>query len=607
MNAELLKTIENLPEKPGVYFMKNEQGKIIYIGKALSLKSRVRSYFRSSHNHDIKVQAMVQKVSGVDYIVVDSDLEAFIMESNFIKRYKPYYNIRLKDDKHYPFVRIDVNEAFPKIKVVRRVENDGAKYFGPYLGATELRKTLDAALRIFGLRTCEKNLEKVPIGGRACLNAQVGRCMAPCQGGISKSEYLQQINIIKTFLSGRYDEILKNFRKQMEQASGQLAYEKAAKIRDMILFIENMMQKNKMILPGAADKDILGLAHLGDETVVEVFTMRNGKLQGAQTYPLEGAKDENDAAVISSFIVQHYQGSLIPKEILTHVMPDDEKTLMALLAEKSGRKVNVVCPQRGEKKKLVDMAMENAMQSLKKNMEKELYKKSRTDDALKAIQDIFSLKQLPRRIEGYDISNTQGVDSVGSMVVLEEGNAAPKQYRRFKIKTVEGANDFESIKEVVGRRFARAKAGDVGFEHLPDLILIDGGSIQLDFALQALKEQGYEIPIFGLAKRSEGIYLPGKETPILLPKQSSALHLLQQLRDEAHRFAVSYHRSLRSKKGLASMLQEIPGIGKTRRQAIFRHFRTMDAVRNATVEDLSGIDHMNKKAAQAIVDFFHGE
>ena len=614
LNPNLEWKIANLPDSPGCYLMKHE-GEIIYVGKAKNLKNRVSQYFRPSRQHTPKVRAMVAKIDDFDIMLVDGELEAFTLECNLIKLYMPHYNILLKDDKHYPFIRIDLKERYPRVQLVRRQEKDGAKYFGPFQGATVVREVLDVVRMVFPIRTCAWTINPDK-PRRPCVHHQIGQCPAPCAGKISEEDYLATIHRVMEFLNGRYAPVLDELKRRMGEAAAELNYERAAVYRDQIRAVEAVMQKQKAISTAMGDQDIVAAMPHEADAMVQLMFVRSGRLIGSERFTLEGAGDESMGDVLTQFILQYYDlENMPPQELLLSVMPAEASVIEQLLTELHGRRVYLACPMRGEKRKLVNMALKNLKDDMHKLDRKNASSYARTTGALEELQYVLSLENLPRRIEGYDISNTQGALSVASEVVMVDGRAANKEYRRYRIKTVEGANDFASIAEVIHRRLSHGlqeleerKAQGLDpqggkFSWLPDLILIDGGRGQVAAAREAMRELGLDIPMFGLAKRIEEIVLPDEEESILLDRHSNALHLIQRVRDEAHRFAIIHHRTLRGHASIASRLDGVPGVGEKRRKAILKHFRTVEALKAASVEDIQAVPGVPKVVAEAVYKF----
>ena len=619
MNQTLEFKISQLPESPGVYQMK-KGGEVIYVGKAVNLKNRVRQYFHSSRDHTPKVRAMVANIEDFDIILCDTELEALILECNLIKKYRPYYNILLKDDKQYPYIRIDLKQDYPRVELVRRIEKDGAKYFGPYIGATVVRDVLEVLHNSFPLRTCKHEFSfGHGVGGRhrPCIRHQMGLCLAPCTGNVMPGQYRQMLDEIIAFLNGRHEDVVEHLRRKMEEASKNWEFEKAAMYRDRVTAMEQVLQKQKAIAVAGGDQDVIAVASDGVDAIVEVIFMRGGKILGNDHFIMQRAEAQQEES-LAMFLLQYYDNApSIPREILLGEECEDLEVMEKLLSEKKGSRVHIAVPKRGEKVRLVEMARKNAEDIAQKRREQFVRQKARTVGACKELADALGLDFTPRRIEGYDISNTQGTLSVASMVVAIDGQPARSQYRHYRIKTVVGANDFASMAEVISRRFTRGererleaqKKGVLpdGFADLPDLVLIDGGPEQLRFAQDAIHSVPMEKypAMFGLAKRLEEIYLPGRDDPIRLDEHSEALRLIQRIRDEAHRFAITHHRGLRTKRSVASRLEEIPGIGATRRRALLTHFSNLEALGNATLEELLDVPGMNRPAAEAVYAFFH--
>ncbi len=612
--GEKLETkIAMLPESPGCYLMKDAGGTIIYVGKAVNLKNRVRSYFRDTE-HTPKVAAMIANIDDFDILLCDSNLEALCLECNLIKLHKPHYNILLKDDKHYPYLRVNLKEAFPRLELARRMEKDGAKYFGPYIGATAVRQVIEAVRGVFPLRTCRKELPlKTP--SRPCVNYEIGKCMAPCAGKCTEEAYWDMMDGVLAFLGGDYQQVLKVLRKDMMDCAAKMQYERAAALRDKIRDVEGLMERQIAIQTDRSEQDIIALAQDGLDAMVHIFYVRGGRMIGGDHFALPREGSEEPGEVLAEFITQYYEdGNLIPRHVLVQALPEGSREqLEQWLRQQKGAAVNLATPQRGEKHDLVLLAAKNAADALEKRNARASIREERTTGAAAALGRALGLDKPPRRIEGYDISNTQGVLSVASMVVFIDGVAAKKEYRRFRIKTVEGANDFASLNEVLGRRFEhglkekaeREAAGlsPIGgkFSDLPDLVLIDGGPQQLRFARQALLDMGAEVAMFGLAKKQEEIFLPDREEPILLDHHTPELHLVQRIRDEAHRFCITHHRELRGKASIHSQLEDIPGIGPKRRKALLTKLGSLKAIREATEEQLLAIPGMNKAAADAVL------
>ena len=614
MNPTLEYKIKMLPDSPGCYIMKS-QGEIIYVGKAVNLKNRVRQYFHGSHTP--KVAAMVSRVDDFDLMLCQTNFEALTLECNLIKKHKPFYNILLKDDKQYPYLRIDLNERYPRLTLARNMDGQraGVKYFGPYIGATAVRQVMEEVRRFFPLRTCQLSLPlKTP--RRPCVHHQIGKCLAPCAGKVSEEDYQAILKRVIDFLNGDSRELLAELTREMSEASARMEYEQAAVIRDKIDDIRRLMEEQHAIQTRDVEQDVLAVAQDGQDAMVQLTHIRAGRMEGGRSFLMENCGTETPQAVLAGFLTQYYDDAhLIPRNVLVQSLPEPVEELEQWLRERRGGAVTLAVPQRGDKLDLVRLALKNAEDALAKHRQSAAVKDMRTRQAMKELQEALGLPALPQRIEGYDISNTQGILSVASMVVFEGGLPNKKAYRIYRIKTVEGANDFASMAEVITRRFThglrerheRMEAGlnsDTGsFSKLPDVILIDGGPEQLLFAHRAMQEAGGSVPMFGLAKRFEEIYLPGREEPIVLDRRSNALHLVQHVRDEAHRFGITHHRALRGKEGLRSELSAIPGIGPKKQAALIRHFKSVKAIFEATREELCEAEGISSGMAQRILDY----
>ena len=628
MNDLLRLKIEKLPTCPGCYLMKSG-GKIIYVGKAVNLKNRVSQYFHASREHTVKVRAMVERIDDFDIVLCDTNLEALILECNLIKLHRPQYNILLKDDKHYPYLRIDVTQDYPRVELVRRVEKDKARYFGPYMGATSVREVMDVLRGLFPLRTCSMAI-RPGMSRRPCLHHQLGECLAPCAGLTTPQAYGEVVQEVIDFLSGKSDAVMQRLEAQMTEAAKAMRFEQAAQIRDRMRDAQSLMERQKAINVRGGDQDILACCTDDIDAMVEVLFVRGGRMIGAESYALEGAGDQSCAQILSQFILQFYDDGRQPaSELLCMELPEQAEDIADVLTQRKGARVTLHEPQRGTKHKLIELARKNAGDALEKRNAHLERQKERTTGACAALAQAVGMETVPRRIEGYDISNTQGEQSVASMVVAIDGTAARKEYRIFNIKTVEGANDFASMNEVLTRRLLRAtqerealiRQGRLnpdgtlpegapplsGFADLPDLILIDGGPQQLRFAREAMHKVGYNIPMFGLAKRLEEIFLPNQEESILLDRKSPALHLIQRIRDEAHRFGITHHRGLRQKASIHSSLEDIPGIGKTRRRALLTHFKSIKRIAEASVEELCEVEGIGPAQAKVIYGHYHRE
>lgn len=608
-----------LPDKPGVYIMKNSLGEVIYVGKAKVLKNRVRQYFQNSKNHSEKVRAMVKNIAEFEYIVTDSEMEALILECNLIKKYSPRYNIALKDDKFYPFIKITTNEDFPRVYVTRNFAKDGNRYFGPYTNGTAVYEVMGLIKKLFPLRTCKKAIVEGGEPTRACLNYHINLCKAPCAGYISKAEYWEMIDEIINILNGTDTSIIKKLKLEMEKAAEELEFEKAAKIRDRILAIELISEKQKMFTVKEGDEDFIDLYTDEKDGCAQVFFVREGKVTGREHFMIENISDDPVKEVISSFIASFYGGTAqIPKTIYVPEEIEDQELIEKFLTEKRGSKVWIKVPKKGDKKNLLDMVRNNAKIMLDQFKEKMVEEKELNKSALTELADVLGLDSLPVRIEAYDISNIQGVDSVGTMVVFENGKAKNSDYRRFKIKSVKGPNDYESMREILSRRFSHGleevnKIKERNLEYskgkfciFPDLIMMDGGKGQVNIALEVLKDFGIEIPVCGLVKddkhRTRGIIFNNEE--ILIRRGSGLMNLITRVQDEVHRYAITYHRSLRDKRTLHSILEDIPRIGEKRRRNLLMKFGSIDNIKKASMEELLDRPGIDKRAAESIKQYF---
>lgn len=594
--AEKLKL---LPDKPGVYIMKNTEGRIIYVGKAIVLKNRVRQYFQSNKNHSPKVRAMVSHIADFEIIMTASEVEALILECNLIKKHRPRYNISLKDDKSYPYVKVTVQEDFPRVFITRRILKDGARYFGPYTNATAVHESLKLLRRLFPLRTC-KHLQERP-----CLEYHIKRCLAPCAGKVEKGDYDAMIRAVLLFLEGRTEDVERELQLRMEQAAESFNFETAARLRDQLLAVRKVAEKQN-IVTGSGDQDAVGLARSEIGVVVQVFMIRGGKMVGREHFLLQGSEDESDGQLLAAFLQQYYhRATFIPREILLPLeIPQSEQDLLErwLSDKKQKAKVQLILPQRGTKKDIVEMAVGNAEKYLHDEAARIKQANDQTLGAVEELGRYLGLPKPPDRMECFDISHNQGSETVASMVVFEGGLPKKSDYRRFKIQSTEGKpDDFLSMREVTTRRYV-----DLPEEELPDLIIIDGGKGQLSSALEIIRNvAGHKhVPVVGLAKQFELVFTEGNSEPVVLPRHSQALYLIQRIRDEAHRFAITYHRKLRGKRNLVSVLDHIVGIGPKRRQALWSHFGSIGKIKAATVEELALAPGMNKPAAEAVYNFF---
>ena len=608
--------IEALPARPGVYLMRDARGEVIYVGKAARLRDRVRSYFGSPRSLEPKTRALRAEIADFEYIVCANAGEALILEATLIKRHQPFFNIRLKDDKRYPYLRIDVQNPWPRVAITRRIGKDGARYFGPYASAGSVRSTLDLLKKLFPYRSCTKEITgRDP---RPCLDYYIKRCIAPCTAYCTEEEYAEVIAQIILFLEGKSGDVLDRLRGGMEAAAGALDYERAAMLRDQMRAIERTVERQMLSTTKREELDVYGLAREGDRACVQVFFVRGTQMTGRDHFVLEGVTGESDEAALGSLIQQYYESAQsIPRLVAVPAAPEGREGLEAMLSEKRGARVEIRVARRGEKRRLVEMAQENAAEALTTLKARWLSDRTKTATALDELREELSLPDVPRRIECYDNSNIQGTSPVAGMVVFLDGRPAPRQYRKFRIKTVEGADDFATMREVLRRRFKRAagrierraletgetdaSADDGDAWDLPDLVIVDGGKGQLRAAAEVMRELGvYDIPAVGLAKRHEELFAPGEDAPIILPRGSEALYLVQRVRDEAHRFAVAYHRRVRGKAATASALDSVPGVGPRRKRALLRKFGSLKAVREAAVDDIASTPGYTRALAERV-------
>lgn len=612
-NFNIQEELKKLPGRPGVYIMHDEKDNIIYVGKAISLKNRVRQYFQSSRNKGVKIEQMVTHIRRFEYIVTDSELEALVLECNLIKEHRPKYNTMLMDDKTYPFIKVTVNEAYPRVLLSRKMLKDKAKYFGPFTSSQAVRDTIDLIHKLYHVRSCNRNLPRDIGKERPCLNYHIKQCEAPCQGYISQEEYRKSIDEVIRFLNGSYDSILGELEEKMNAASEALEFERAIEYRELLSSVKKVAQKQKITDSSGEDRDVLAVASGEEDAVVQVFFIRGGRLIGRDHFYLKIAKDETRSAILDSFIKQYYAGTpYIPGELMLQEEVEDQELLETWLSTKRGQKVVLRVPKKGTKEKLVELAAENARLVLSKDKERLKREEGRTIGAVKEIAALLGLDGITR-MEAYDISNTNGFESVGSMVVYERGKPKRNDYRKFRIKGIKGADDYGSMREVLTRRFThglreREESPELGkFTVFPDLILMDGGKGQVNVALQVLDELHLNIPVCGMVKddyhRTRGLYYHNEEIPI--DKTSEAFRLITRIQDETHRFAIEYHRQLRGKGQVHSILDDIEGIGPARRKALMRNYLSLDAIREASVEELAKIPSMNEKAAESVYNFFH--
>jgi excinuclease ABC subunit C len=604
--------LKTLPEKPGVYIMKNAAGEIIYVGKAIILKNRVRSYFQDRGDQSPKTRKMVSHIADLEWIVVGSELEALILEMNLIKQHRPRFNIRLKDDKRYPYIKVHLADPFPKVTITRQMVNDGSHYFGPYTSVWAVHQTLDVLRHIFPYLTCDRVI--TGLDPRPCLYYDIKLCSGPCIGAIKQAAYRQLITDLCAFLDGHTDPIVNRLRKEMTAASEEMLFEKAAALRDQINAIDRVVEKQKVITSDQRDSDVLAMARADGEACVQIFFIRNGKLMGREYFILEGTEETPDTEVISEFMKQFYsEAATIPEQVLLPNEIEEAQIIKQWMkSRRGGKKVELLVPKSGTRQDLVQMATENAVETLQALRTQWEADKNKQTLALGELQEALQLTQPINRIECYDISNTQGIASVGSMVVFEQGTPAKNMYRHFNIKTVVGPDDFASMEEVLTRRFKRWQAAqeqhkvgekiDPSFSVLPDLLIVDGGKGQLGRAVKVLDQfdLSERITLVGLAKQQEELFRPNVETSLLLPRHSQALYLIQRVRDEAHRFAITAHRKARGKLGVASRLDAIPGIGPQRRKALLTHFGSIEGIRNASLEDLQSVPGITKEIALAL-------
>ena len=611
MTPELQATLKRLPDRPGVYLMKDARGQVLYVGKAQSLRNRVRSYWQKPDQRPLeghRIRSVVDRIADVEYTITDSVSEALLLENNLIKRYQPRFNVRLKDDKSYPYIRITLGDDFPRIERTRRLPNDGSRYFGPYASASSVDEAMNLVRRLFPFRTCTIDIRD---GERAlqrpCLLYHIKRCQGPCIEAIGKADYRRDIEQVELFLEGRQEAVVGQLRAEMDEASDALRYERAAALRDKVRAIERTMESQKMAAFARTELDLLGLARQDNQAAVQLFAVRNGRTVGRDVFLLDAEREIGDDEVLAGFLQQFYaRASSVPRQVLVPLAPAGAPDLEAFLAGRRGGPVAVSIPRRGGKRALMELASRNAAETLAREQARWLADQGKTLVALEQLAEALDLPAPPFRIEGYDISNFQGSESVGSMVVFEEGRPRTGEYRRFRIRTVEGANDFASHQEVLRRRFRRVASGDEGTAEdrrwaMPDLVIIDGGRGQVSAAKEVLDQLGlHDLPLVGLAKEREELFLPGRAAPVVLASTSQALYLVQRLRDEAHRFAITYHRALRAKRQVRSAFDELPGVGPKRRRALLRVFGSAKRVREAPIEQLAAVPGIGAALAERI-------
>ncbi len=610
--------LKKLPSQPGVYLMHDAKDEIIYVGKAVSLKNRVRQYFQSSRNKSAKIEQMVSRIARFEYIVTDSEMEALVLECNLIKEHQPRYNTMLKDDKAYPYIKVTVGEDFPRVMLARTMKKDKNRYFGPYTSAGAVKDTIDLIHKLYKIRTCSRNLPRDTGKERPCLNYHIKQCDAPCQGYISKEEYGENIRQVLEFLNGRYDGVLKNLEEKMKAASDAMDFEKAIEYRDLLSSVKKVAQKQKITSSNMEDRDIIAMARDDMDAVVQVFFVREGKLIGRDHFRMSVATAETRGQILSSFVKQFYAGTpFLPKELWVQYELEDMELIGQWLSARKGQKVRITVPKKGDKERLVELAEKNAALVLIQDNERNKREEMRTIGAMNQVAQWLGLENV-RRMEAFDISNISGYESVGAMVVFENGRPKRSDYRKFRIKTVIGPNDYASMKEVLTRRFTHGMEEQKqlknqgvekefgSFTRFPDLLMMDGGKGQVNIALEVMEQLGLSIPVCGMVKddshRTRGLYYQNVEIPI--DRHSEGFRLITRIQDEAHRFAIEYHRSLRSKSQVRSILDEIPGIGDTRRKSLMRSFQSLEAVREASVEELCQVPGMNRAAAESVYQFF---
>ena len=592
--------LKKLPSKPGVYLMHDERDAIIYVGKAISLKNRVRQYFQSSRNKGVKIEQMVTHIARFEYIITDSELEALVLECNLIKEHRPKYNTMLMDDKAYPFIKVTVQEDFPRVLFARQMYKDKAKYYGPYTSAAAVKDTIDLIHKLYGIRTCNRQLPKMQGKERPCLNYHIHQCPAPCQGYISKEEYGESVKKALHFLNGNYAPILKELEEKMQQAAEEMEFEKAIEYRELLGSVKKIAQKQKITNSDMEDKDVIAMAKDREDAVVQVFFIRDGRLIGRDHFCLHIAADDKKEEILAAFVKQFYAGTLyIPREIMMQHEIGEAEVIESWLSERKGQKVHICVPKKGEKEKLVELAQKNAKMVLDQDKERIRREEGRTIGAMKEIAGLLNLPEISR-VEAYDISNISGFQTVGSMVVFEKGKPKRSDYRKFRIRGVQGADDYASMEEMLTRRLSH-------YETYPDLIMMDGGRGQVNIALKVMDAVGVHVPVCGMVKddhhRTRGIYFNNVEIPI--DRDSEGFRLVTRIQDEAHRFAIEYHRSLRSKEQVHSLLDDIKGIGPARRRALMKAFQTLDDLKAASEEELAQVEGMNSLSARQVYEFFH--
>ena len=605
---DIREELKKLPDHPGVYIMHDDRDAIIYIGKAISLKNRVRQYFQTSRNKGPKIEKMVTHIDHFEYILTDSELEALVLECNLIKEHRPKYNTMLKDDKTYPYIKVTLGEAYPRVLFSRQMKKDKSKYYGPYTSAGAVKDTIELVQKLFQIRTCNRTLPRDIGKERPCLNYHIHQCQAPCQGYISKEEYRKNVSEAMDFLNGNYEPIMKLITERMNEAAENLEFETAIEQRELLNSVKQVAQKQKITVSDGEDKDIIGVDIQDTDAVVQLFFVRDGRMIGRDHFFLRVAPQDTERDIVGSFLTQFYAGTpFIPREIMLPCEVEDEQVVSDWLSAKRGGKVYLRVPKKGTKEKLVELAWENARMVLEKDRERIRREEGRTIGAVHEVEDWLGLKDL-NRMEAFDISNISGFESVGSMVVYEKGKPKRSDYRKFRIKSVQGPNDYARMEEVLTRRFTHESNGEFdSFSRMPDLLLMDGGRGQVNIALGVLDKLGIRIPVCGMVKddhhRTRGLYFDNIEIPI--DTNSEGFRLITRIQDEAHRFAIEYHRSLRSKEQVHSVLDDIPGIGERRRKALMRRYRSIEGIRDATVEELAETESMNIGSAKQVYEFFH--
>lgn len=614
---DIQEELKKLPDKPGVYLMHDKNDEIIYVGKAIVLKNRVRQYFQSSRNQTAKIRKMVSQIAYFEYIITGSELEALVLECNLIKEHRPKYNTMLKDDKNYPYIKVTVNEEYPRVLFARTMKRDKAKYYGPYTSAGAVKDTIELVRKIYKIRSCNRRLPKDIGKERPCLYYHMNQCKAPCQGYISSEEYKDSIKKAIDFLKGNYKDVVLKLEEKMMEAASQMEFEQAAEYRDLIASVKQISEKQNINQSDMEDQDVIGLAKAKEEAVAAVFSIRNGKLLGREHYHMTGVEDSTMEEIMTAFVKQLYSGTpFLPREIILQYPIEEEEIIQKWLSEKKGRKVTISVPKKGKRHNLMELAYKNASAVLIQDSERIRREEKKTLGAMQELSDLLGIPEI-HRLEAFDISNTNGFENVASMVVFEDGRKKPRDYRKFKMKTVNGPDDYRSMEEVLTRRFLHGqrvlseRGGEKdeydSFTKFPDVIMMDGGKGQVNVALKVLEDLHLSIPVCGMVKddnhRTRGLYYNNEE--ILFPRGSEAFHMITRLQDEAHRFAIEYHKNLRGKTQIRSVLDEIKGVGPERRKALMRHFKDIQRIKEASVEELTQVDSITEKVAEEIYGFFH--